>query len=178
MALVFEYLRRMALWADALQLADSGPFFDLAIRVSPATTLPSLSTALDAIGTAHNPLHRAICGWYLHWTVIADLTVVRRVSLPAPYEPLIRLYERNGSFRRADVFIDVGVVGIPVSRWRSYAQRPPLRDLDDTTLDALDRSAPGDAGQDSIYGCKQRRMGKIAIVAVRWIRQPTTTSWM
>ncbi len=130
----------MAVWANALQLENGGPFFDLAALLCPDTPLsPPLKEAVTTAVQARNPLARAIGEWYLHWVCIAQLPKVSQFGLPNPYEPLIRFYERNGSFRREDVFIDVGLVGIPVSRWHSYAQRQPLSDLDDATLDQLDR---------------------------------------
>lgn len=137
--LMYEYLRRMALWTSALQLEDGGPFFDVAALLCPDTPLPPpLKEAVDAAVHARNPLVRAICEWHLHWVLIAQLPAVTRFGLPAPYEPLIRFYERNGSFRREDVFVNVGIVGISISRWRNYGQRQPLLDLDDATLDQLD----------------------------------------
>ncbi len=45
---------------------------------------------------------------------------------------------RHGSFRREDIYIAVGLVGIALPPWRVYAQHEPLINLADAPLDQLD----------------------------------------
>lgn len=138
-ALMKEYLRRMGLWADALQLTDTTPFFDVAAAVLPNMRAPqALVAALNVQVHPPSPLVQVTCEWYLHWNFVCDRPEITCFQLPEPYEPLIRMYERHGSFRREHIYIDVGLTGIAMPPWRVYAKHEPLTNLDDATLDQLD----------------------------------------
>ena len=142
-ALLQEYLRRAARWAQALGLdLDAPSSFYAALGVAPAVP----EKLLDQIVEHTEPAFywaKIACVWYIYWVSIADQPQVRAYDLPNPYEPLLRIYERGGSFKSSKIGgWEVGYATI-VRRpgWGAiYAARPAIA-LDDATLDAVDEQA-------------------------------------
>lgn len=138
-ALVREYLRRMALWAEALRCEGEWPFFDVAAVIEGGRTTgaidPDLQFApLPGLGGAF----RAALAAAVHFAEIAERPEARMHGLPDPYEPLIRLFERGGTMATEHGMIYTGTVGFPRKPFQP-ATGPALVAFDDATLDALDR---------------------------------------
>jgi hypothetical protein len=142
--LVREYLRRMALWSKALD-TDDWPFMDVALLLAPAVRAPAraVEDARALVGEltslSRYPIAN-VCEWYLHWIALESEQpdVVRRCGLPAPYEPLILMFERGGLFYVMEGYVNVGHVGIQIVD-RSHYQSPiPVVELNCEALDSLD----------------------------------------
>ena len=138
-ALVREYLRSMALWADALRCEGDWPFFDVAAVLAGERSTgridPDLQFApLPELGGAF----RAALAAAVHFAEIADRPEVRMHGLPDPYEPLVRLFERGGTMTTEHGMIYAGTVGFSRKPFQP-AIGPALVALDDAALDALDR---------------------------------------
>jgi hypothetical protein len=137
-ALMREFLRRSALWARALGCAQRWPFFDLASCFADAA-------AADALPELHVPqslptLVRATLHWMLRdaaRSAIASATDLP--PLPPLYEPLLRFYERGGSFRKEAGFVDVDGAGISVRDIEKLSAIAELKSFADAELDALDQ---------------------------------------
>jgi hypothetical protein len=79
----------------------------------------------------------------LRWAAVEESPEVRRYNLPAPYEPLIVLYERGG-----DVYKDelgrswfVTRATLRQSMHKFYDRTTPIVELDPAVLDAIDAEA-------------------------------------
>jgi hypothetical protein len=147
--LMQEYLRRAALWAQACSAEKAWPFFNIAALAAPDTPRPD---DLFQQWKAHEFQTRGhfefMTQWaiyaYLHWAAAARTPEALHFELPAPYEPLIRLFERDGAFRRdASGVVEVGgrVIGAPASSQADYLRLPAWLWLDDSTLNWLDTVA-------------------------------------
>lgn len=139
-ALMREYFRRMAVWTQALSLSDTSPFFDVVEAAMPHVQVPDAMVDQLMHQLVGLPLGvRQTCYWHLHWAAAQAAPESAQSSLPAPYEPLIRMYERGVQyFKREHGWVDVGYAGALLERdWPAYASHRPLA-LDDATLDALD----------------------------------------
>lgn len=69
-ALFQEYLRRMSLWARALDCQNLWPFFDVAAEISPSIEVPEEAIAQLREHLANFRLRKNIkqtCEWYLRW---------------------------------------------------------------------------------------------------------------
>jgi hypothetical protein len=139
-ALMREYLRRSALWAQALDRADAWPFFDIAAAAGRGALLDEalLDSVLDGLeGRGLRPLDPRIIRYMLDFTALP----ARPQDPPDPFEPLLMVYERGGSFSRAAGSIRIGVGdGVPARSPERYARLAPVEDLGPAALDALDRS--------------------------------------
>jgi hypothetical protein len=142
-----EYLRRSALWAQALSAEKAWPFFNIAGLA--ATDVPRPDDLFQQ-WKAHEHETRGhfefMTQWaiyaYLHWSRAARELI--HFELPAPYEPLIRLFERGGAFRRDTAgFVEVGgrVIGAAASSLADYTRLTAWLWLDESTLNWLDTVA-------------------------------------
>lgn len=165
--LVKESLRRSALWALALDWPQESRFFDIAQRLAfgygEERSLPGyalLDPEPDYRGVGADPLEDRVLAlrqhlrgskyavswqmercllWHLRWATIAADPAVVEFGLPAPYEPLVVLYERNGWFQRHHgeiIFYPYGVV-FP-SNAASRARLEQVISLDPIELDRID----------------------------------------
>jgi hypothetical protein len=145
-ALVREYLRRAALWAKALGCTEHWPFADFALYFAPNRRAPlELVEELkrDLATKPLNAVMRETCEYALHWAALQDDvngTPAEEYSLPDPYEPLLRLYERGGHFHTEHGFVYILHVGVPaaVKGWQFYDRPASIVELNDEALDALD----------------------------------------
>jgi hypothetical protein len=136
-ALMGEFLRRSALWADALG-SPRWPFFDIASLIDPSVRATDDLVARARTRTA---LQDAVVGdtvtWALHFAALRD-AAIPLPELPDPFEPLVVMYDRGGGFsRHTGLFIQVDVINIPIGDRADRATRKPLL-LNPVALDALD----------------------------------------
>jgi hypothetical protein len=143
-ALFQEYLRRMSLWAQTLDCLNLWPFFNVAAQISPSVEVPEEAIAQLKEHLANFRLRKNIkqtCEWYLRWGAIADTTPVQKIDLPAPYDPLILMYERGATFYTEHGFFCVSLASFPRKNWSSYHSLKPVVELDDSVLNRLDSSS-------------------------------------
>jgi hypothetical protein len=139
--LMAEYLRRTALWAQALDATDEWPFFDVAAHLAPAIHAPE-DEAKDLEVLIHNHI-----GWptvdrtaraILRWAALEDASVRLPPRLEAPYEPLLLMFDRGGAWTTEAGFLDVNGSALRRRTWRDHLSTEPVTTLDQGTLDALD----------------------------------------
>jgi hypothetical protein len=148
LALVREYLRRLAEWSelsghltgfgarDALRL-------DLAGLLLPELVLvPELATGLEGLRVSYG-LAVQVAAHYVRWEAAAAHPALADSGLWEPYEPLVRLFERGGELFLHHGFVHVEhcacFTPLPLS---AYARAPQLHDLGDWALDRLARNRP------------------------------------
>lgn len=132
--LVLEYMRRAAIICKDFDLRESRPFFDIAQAVNP--TIRANFKDLERMDTHfkktthpiyYNVWTYRICEWALHFSALQDHCP--NLSIQSPYDPLITLYERHGSFvMKNEILIDGG--GISITNWRDRDYPDPILDLD------------------------------------------------
>jgi hypothetical protein len=79
----------------------------------------------------------------LKWTAIQDSPEARRYNLPAPYEPLVVIFERGGEVYKGELgrawFVTKGEL---IPRMHEYYDHTtPIVELDSAILDAIDAEA-------------------------------------
>jgi hypothetical protein len=144
-ALMKEYLRRAALWADRVNPEEEWPFFDVGLYFAPDVRAPKeiLDRMQEGLsGRGLSMRDSKTCAYYLHWMALCDAGRLEGIYLPEPYEPLIVFYERGGSFTVEHNFIEIGLLNpVMITNWRRSTQQPPLPSLDKEYLDQLDAAA-------------------------------------
>lgn len=139
-ALMREYLRRAALWADAVDSTE-WPFFDIAAGLDFAVGADDdamLRAERDLDAKSVGGLVRRMAMAALHFAALRD-TGTSLPDLPDPYEPLILMFERGGGFTLDGTgFIQVDMAGIPRGKREAHMSPEPRVSLDSAALDALD----------------------------------------
>jgi hypothetical protein len=139
--LMAEYLRRAALWAQALDATDEWPFFDIADHLAPAVHTPE-DEAKDLEVLIHNHI-----GWptvdqtaraILRWAALKDSEVPLPPGMDDPYEPLLLMFDRGGAWTTEAGFIDVDGAALRQQTWLDHLTTNPAVALDQPTLNALD----------------------------------------
>lgn len=140
--LMWEYMRRAAVWARACGAEGVWPFFDVTAYLDPEFELGHEQA--DRL----QELLRGVPGEELRRTCAGAVRLVELrarkpelvAGLPDPYEPIVLFYERGGSFTRdcSGVFLDlVGAMYKP-GPLRGFLGSRPVSVLGDAVLDALD----------------------------------------
>ena len=136
--LMLEYLRRAALWVNAVAQPPVWPLFDLAEVLVPGFSHPQAVRAERLLGgkSWHVDV-RKVCLWAVKLAALRD-TRPETVPghLPALYDPLLLCLQRGGSFYRHAGSIYVIDAAIVLKKPAAYLDREPL-DLAD--LQALDQ---------------------------------------
>ncbi|MFI5932090.1 hypothetical protein [Actinoplanes sp. NPDC051494] len=141
-ALLNEYFRRAARWAQAYECDTRVPFYDIALCVNPNIRAdPDLvAETLDNVEDGGwNVTH--VTPFILHW---AALSSAPGVDLPAdledPFEPLIMLFERGGGFHTENGEVNLEWLAVPMSTWRDRAGKSPMASFAAQDLDEIDRA--------------------------------------
>jgi hypothetical protein len=139
--LMAEYLRRAALWAQALDATDDWPFFDITAHLAPAVHTPE-DEAKDLEVLIYNhvgwPSVDRIARAALRWAAMKDAEVRLPPGMDDPYEPLLLMFDRGGAWTTEAGFIDVDGGAIRQQTWLDHLTTEPATTLDRATLDALD----------------------------------------
>ncbi|MEU9718056.1 hypothetical protein [Streptomyces sp. NPDC047976] len=140
--LMWEYLRRAAVWAKACGAEEAWPFYDVTPYLDPEFELPPAQAAgLEELQrTVVWGELRKTCAGAVRLAGLGEWNPDAVAGLPDLYEPLVLFYERGGSFNRdcSGVFIDlVGVMCRP-GKLAGYLGSRPVAVLDDAVLDALE----------------------------------------
>ncbi|MFI6151162.1 hypothetical protein ACIBCA_00490 [Kitasatospora sp. NPDC051170] len=140
--LMIEYLRRAALWAEALGGPPKWPVFDIAGVLAPDVHVDAeLAERLEEflasrVGglTTENACRAAV-----RWATLRDTTGVQVPDLPDPFEPLILMYERGGEIVPDDSWaFNFGILRVQIRPWREHLSPEPATSLDTDALDAVD----------------------------------------
>jgi hypothetical protein len=140
-ALLREYFRRVALWADRFGCATRTPFFDLAlcvdsrVRADPAV-VDRVVRGVQRVGP--NAITR-LAPFILHW---AALRATSGFAIPAgledPFDPLIWVFERDGGFHLENGEINLEYMTLFPRVWRTDIA--PLKGIGQQDLDEIDRA--------------------------------------
>lgn len=100
--LMWEYLRRAAVWAGACGAEGVWPFYDVTAYVDPEFELGhGLADSLEELlrGVPGEELRRT-CAGPVRLAELRARNPELVAGLPDPYEPIVLFYERGGSFTR------------------------------------------------------------------------------
>jgi hypothetical protein len=141
-ALLKEYFRRAAQWADTYECDTRVPFFDIAACIDPSVHVdPEI---VDGVLAAVEPGGRNVARlapFILRWAALRSTPAFTPPpSLEDPYEPLIRLFERDGGFHTENGEVNLEYKSVRLAGWRSRATDPPMASFADEALDAIDRA--------------------------------------
>jgi hypothetical protein len=147
-ALVKEYLRRVAEWAELSgQLSGLGPRDVLRVDLA-GLLLPELVPAQDLtaklVGVQLHGIAAQVFANFVRWEAAAEHRLLIESGLWEPYEPLIRLFERGGELFTHHGFIHVEHCAcfMPHELLSGYAALAPFLDLRAWALDKLDHAEP------------------------------------
>ncbi len=138
----------MILWAKKLDCVDAWPYFSPANYLAPdikvdEETIAALRQHLKRVGI-DSVLMRGKLDHTLRWAAVIDgLPESVDASLPHPYDPILIMYERGGTFSKSDgnLIMVSDRVGFSKGRWTDFDKLTPYVALDKATLDAIDRKA-------------------------------------
>ncbi|TDO66550.1 ribosomal protein S18 acetylase RimI-like enzyme [Kribbella sp. VKM Ac-2571] len=139
--LAAEYLRRMAVWAEALGVPGKGPFFDLAVMFDPAVlTDPVWMQRLEAgIGHRLGTMSTKVVTDMFRWASLGDRTKERFPTFEEPYEPMVQLFERGGEIWPGHREIEFYGGSLPFRGIAERLAQAPFR-IDTVALDELDEN--------------------------------------
>jgi hypothetical protein len=140
--LTSEFLRRTALWAQAVGAETGWPFSDLAGAMDPEVAVePALLNRLESDQTPMEfPIRPAMAVNIVRWAALGDLPQQRFPGLADPYEPLLALFERGGPYSLGNGLIELGYGSVSILSVGEWAELEPLP-IDEATLDALDEES-------------------------------------
>ncbi|TDO66549.1 hypothetical protein EV651_104116 [Kribbella sp. VKM Ac-2571] len=139
--LALEYLRRMAIWADALGVPRRWPFFDLAVVFEPSVeTDPTWLQRLEAgVGRELGSLTEQVLTDMFRWASLGDHPKERFPDFDDPYEPMVQVFERGGEIYPGHGFIELLAAPVPYRRITERLTQPPFP-IDRATLDEVDEN--------------------------------------
>jgi hypothetical protein len=137
--LAVEYLRRMAVWADALSVPTRWPFFDLAVVFDPSVENDSVWMERLEAESGHKlwTRSRQVVADAFRWASLGDRPKERFPEFDDPYEPMIQVFERGGEIWPGHGSIEFYLGSVPYRGISDRLSQPPLQ-IDAATLDALD----------------------------------------
>jgi hypothetical protein len=149
-ALFKEHLRRQALWLNALAMTEDFPTYDLAALVNDKIRAGNdftnaIRRHLTTCELNSTMILTGVLESALHWAALEDLELLSDFpDLPNPYEPLVILFERHGTFTIEEMFgryvIGYTERGPSLARgpWQRYFQQEPYVELETSVLNRLD----------------------------------------
>jgi hypothetical protein len=127
--LMREYLRRAALWAQALGATEEWSFFDIARLVDADVraddmTLRRVREHLEDRKASW--WGQRIAEWALHFTALPAAPS----GLPNPYEPLIVMFDNGGDFTTETGIINIDyTLALPTRTWCDHLSDEPVIDV-------------------------------------------------
>jgi hypothetical protein len=140
-----EHERRVALWSKALGFPEETQpvIWDIATAIVPSVAVEEEKIRALAKSVKGSLYTLRIFQNALKWAAIQDSPEARRYNLPAPYEPLIILYERGGIVYKDEVghawFVTRATLFPMMHEY--YDRTTPFVELDTAILDAIDAEA-------------------------------------
>ena len=143
--LLMEHFHRLALWCDALQTWSYWPSVDMFrlfnLNIDDEIERDEIHTQL-ALDASHLG-HQAWIDWdkWFRWLLVEEYATKAYPHLPDPFAPLIRMYERGGTYHTEHGFVYVGRLGYRLAQFprEKYLHESFVSSLDDATLNALDK---------------------------------------
>jgi hypothetical protein len=121
---VIEFFQLMAKLDRVLNSGSKPPFFDAAKLIQPEAG-DDLDPLLqgDQFAKLSVPAQR-VCRWHLRFEMLPEEVRAELSITGSPFQPLIELLKSGGRFRIEDIFVDVGKMSIPWTKWRNLADTP------------------------------------------------------
>lgn len=94
--------------------------------------------ACPQLDTLHNVYMKAVCYSYLEVCELIDLGVDDAIQNADLHEPMLKFFERDGTFNIRKGELEVGDAAYPLMYWRNLAI--PVQDISDNSLDLIDRN--------------------------------------
>ncbi|WP_433828954.1 hypothetical protein ACQP2E_06535 [Actinoplanes sp. CA-015351] len=142
-ALLKEYFRRAARWSAVYACDAPGPFFDIAACVDPAVRADQrvIDDLVEKLAIGRGGWNvKQVAPFILHWTALrATPDFLLPEELEDPFEPLILLFERGGSFHTENGEVNLEWKSVSMRGWRKRADDPPMPSFDPEILDEIDR---------------------------------------
>ncbi|MFF4365626.1 hypothetical protein [Streptomyces sp. NPDC001594] len=140
--LMWEYLRRAAVWAKACGAEEAWPFYDVTPYLDPEFELHSAQAAEleELLRAVLGQELRRTCAGAVRLAALRERSPAAVAGLPDPYEPLLLFYERGGSFTRDCSGVHLDLVGLLYrpGPLRGFLGGRPVGVLGDAVLDALE----------------------------------------
>lgn len=148
MLLFKEFLRRAALLAELFEILDVpgtgwpmlnyATYFDSSLELEDEE-IDALAEELHVGGFPFWYSSR-VCIYFIHWIIIQDRPEVVAVNIPNPYEPLLTLYERGGTFQRdKDGTWEFSFTAFFIGSSSSHVSSIPVIELDETSLENVEK---------------------------------------
>jgi hypothetical protein len=148
-ALMEEFLRRIAMWSEVLESDDKWPFFSvaetLAARSQDARArlddvlAQAIPSRIAELTRSRAPEVQNACTWHVQWCAIESLENVQRLALPAPYEPVLIAFELGGgALRIEDFMFQFDGTRFPLGRATERRSGEPVLELNAEAYHAKD----------------------------------------
>lgn len=137
--LALEYLRRTAIWVDALGTPPGWPFLDLAAVFEPSVEADPvwLERLESAVGRHLGMATQRVVGNMFHWASLGDRPRERFPELDDPYEPMVQVFERGGEIYPGHGSIEIYAGSVPYGGFTKRLAQPPFP-IDAANLDKAD----------------------------------------
>jgi hypothetical protein len=136
--LASEFLRRKAVWANALGVRERWPFADIALLFDPSVPTDRWLERLEAeIGHELKPTVAKVIKDMFRWASVGDRPYQRFPGLDDPYEPMVQVLELGGEFWPGQGTIELPVGGVAYMSLEFRLAQEPLP-VDPATLAELD----------------------------------------
>ena len=131
--LVQEYLRRAAVFAKTYSLDGMLIHLDAAQACGKDIQLDLIKLFSNSL-LLNNTFYKMIVTFYLKWAILCDKEELAALKFCDLYEPLIKLFERGGTFRLHHGDIIVSNCAIPPASIEYWAGRK-VNDISDNGLE-------------------------------------------
>ncbi|TDO57360.1 hypothetical protein EV651_11184 [Kribbella sp. VKM Ac-2571] len=134
-----EYLRRMAIWAEALGVPRQWPFFELAMVFDPSVeTDAGWLRRLEAeVGRELGTRTEQVLTDMFRWASLGERPKERFPEFEDPYEPMVQVFERGGEIYPGHGSIELLAASVPYLGITERLAQPPFP-IDAATLDEAD----------------------------------------
>lgn len=134
--LISEYLRRVNAFLDKLSVfPDRYPLFSFAKMLGREIDA-DVYNACPKLNTLQNTYMKAICYSFLEVSELTGRGIEEAIQYADLYEPMLKFFERGGSFTIRKGELVVGDAAYPLMYWRTRVI--PVQDIRDNSLDLLD----------------------------------------
>ncbi|MFI6827546.1 hypothetical protein ACIBG5_10635 [Kribbella sp. NPDC050241] len=134
-----EYLRRMAIWGEALDVPRRWPFFELAVVFDPSVeTDAGWLRRLEAkVGRELGTRTEQVLTDMFRWASLGDRPKERFPDFDHPYEPMVQVFERGGEIYPGHGSIELLAASVPYLGITERLAQPPFP-IDAASLDEVD----------------------------------------